>query len=221
MSETGGAPVLSVERSHSVCVGKSQLANWCYQRHSTPVDNMDESPSPVWDQATGGADVRAQKSGSLLKWVNYVAGWQKRYFELQGGVLSYYRSAEEVSAGCRGSMLAREIDIRHKGKEMVLTAGNATFYLRASSEQELMRWITALELAKQQGGGPRGAREASSSRMSRGPKDSNDSMAEPNTGEPSWAGDLLKQYVTPALFCCAVFMTRIYKDTAICLSREC
>jgi hypothetical protein len=87
-------------------------------------------------------------------------------------------------------MLAQEIVIAHNVKEMVLTAGNATwvfalmktflhkaplcippsrsrrhvavsehcvffcmdprrFYLRAPSEKDLMRWITALELEKQ------------------------------------------------------------------------
>mmetsp|Transcript_271 Transcript_271/g.676 ORF Transcript_271/g.676 Transcript_271/m.676 type:complete len:718 (+) Transcript_271:230-2383(+) len=107
------------------------------------------SASPVWEQG-GAPAARRRKTGTLLKWVNYVSGWQKRYFELQNGLLSYYRSADEVGAGCRGSMLAREIAIDHRGREMILSAGNATFYLRATSEKELMRWITALELEKQQ-----------------------------------------------------------------------
>jgi len=114
------------------------------------------SASPVWEQG-GAPAARRRKTGTLLKWVNYVSGWQKRYFELQNGLLSYYRSADEVGAGCRGSMLAREIAIDHRGREMILSAGNATFYLRATSEKELMRWITALELEKQQipvDGGP-------------------------------------------------------------------
>ena len=28
--------------------------------------------------------------GYLLKWTNYMKGFQKRYFVLKGGVLSYY-----------------------------------------------------------------------------------------------------------------------------------
>ena len=53
------------------------------------MEDRETPTSPVWDQATvEGIEVRAQKSGTLLKWVNYVAGWQKRYFDLQGGVLT-------------------------------------------------------------------------------------------------------------------------------------
>jgi hypothetical protein len=31
------------------------------------------------------------KSGWLLKWTNYLKGYQKRWFVLTEGVLSYYR----------------------------------------------------------------------------------------------------------------------------------
>eukprot|EP00041_Stephanoeca_diplocostata_P026937 m.734290 g.734290 ORF g.734290 m.734290 type:complete len:841 (-) comp23081_c0_seq1:1361-3883(-) len=94
---------------------------------------------------------RCRKAGTLLKWVNYVSGWQKRYFDLVGGTLSYYKSSEDVVAGCRGSVLLRETSIQHVGpREMILTAGSTNYHLRASSEQDLMTWITALELAKQE-----------------------------------------------------------------------
>ena len=37
------------------------------------------------DSATG------QMKGSLYKWTNYIKGYQKRWFVLQDGLLSYYR----------------------------------------------------------------------------------------------------------------------------------
>jgi len=33
-----------------------------------------------------------------------ILGWQSRWFVLDGGVLSYYLSAEDVRMGCRGSV---------------------------------------------------------------------------------------------------------------------
>lgn len=107
--------------------------------------NMDQVPPKSRRKA------RCRKAGTLLKWVNYVSGWQKRYFDLVGGTLSYYKSSEDVVAGCRGSVLLRETSIQHVGpREMILTAGSTNYHLRASSEQDLMTWITALELAKQE-----------------------------------------------------------------------
>lgn len=34
-----------------------------------------------------------EKKGFLLKWTNYIKGYQRRWFVLSGGVLSYYRCA--------------------------------------------------------------------------------------------------------------------------------
>lgn len=42
--------------------------------------------------------------GTLSKWTNYIHGWQQRYFELQDGVLVYYKSEYDTSFGCRGSV---------------------------------------------------------------------------------------------------------------------
>lgn len=42
--------------------------------------------------------------GSLQKWTNYLHGWQERYFVLEDGVLSYYKSEVDTQYGCRGSI---------------------------------------------------------------------------------------------------------------------
>jgi hypothetical protein len=33
-----------------------------------------------------------------------LTGWQSRWFILEGGILSYYKSYDEVSQGCKGSL---------------------------------------------------------------------------------------------------------------------
>ena len=43
-------------------------------------------------------------SGTLLKWTNYIHGWQTRYIKLENGTLSYFKSFEESGYGCRGSI---------------------------------------------------------------------------------------------------------------------
>ena len=39
-------------------------------------------------------------------------GWQSRWFVLDGGVLSYYLSAEDVRLGCRGSVRMASCSLR-------------------------------------------------------------------------------------------------------------
>ena len=71
--------------------------------------------------------------GTLHKWTNYVSGmtdflehiiikyfclpgWQSRWFVLDGGVLSYYLSAEDVRLGCRGSVRMASCSLRGEGQ---------------------------------------------------------------------------------------------------------
>jgi len=41
----------------------------------------------------------------------FVAGWRTRWFVLEGGVLAYYNSKEEVNLGCKGSMKVSALEI--------------------------------------------------------------------------------------------------------------
>lgn len=43
-----------------------------------------------------------------------VAGWQTRWFILDNGILSYYKSQEEVSQGCKGSVKVSVCQINGK-----------------------------------------------------------------------------------------------------------
>ena len=42
--------------------------------------------------------------GRLSKWTNFFHGWQDRWLVLSNGTLSYYKSADDMEQGCRGSM---------------------------------------------------------------------------------------------------------------------
>lgn len=52
------------------------------------------------------------KCGVLLKWTNYIHGWQQRYIVLENGTLSYYKSLDEKSFGCRGSITIVKANIK-------------------------------------------------------------------------------------------------------------
>ncbi|XP_003803379.1 oxysterol-binding protein 2 isoform X2 [Otolemur garnettii] len=87
--------------------------------------------------------------GWLLKWTNYLKGYQRRWFVLGNGLLSYYRNQGEMAHTCRGTI---NLSTVHIDKEdtcgILLVSGARTYHLKASSEAERQQWITSLELAK-------------------------------------------------------------------------
>lgn len=91
-----------------------------------------------------------QYKGWLYKWTNYIKGYQKRWFVLQNGYLSYYRNQAEMSNACRGTInLANAfIHTQDSCSFVISNSGTMTFHLKAHSEVERQRWVTALELAK-------------------------------------------------------------------------
>ena len=88
--------------------------------------------------------------GWLWKWTNYIKGYQRRWFVLYNGLLSYYRSQAEMAHTCRGTInLAGAYIATEDSCNFIVSNGGAqTFHLKASSEVERQRWVTALELAK-------------------------------------------------------------------------
>lgn len=90
--------------------------------------------------------------GILWKWTNYWNGWQTRWFILENGVLSYYKSQEEVNQGCKGSMKVQACEINvspidHTRMDLVIP-GEQHMYLRAATSQERQQWLVALGTAK-------------------------------------------------------------------------
>nr|CAH7728422.1 unnamed protein product [Callosobruchus chinensis] len=88
--------------------------------------------------------------GWLFKWTNYLKGYQRRWFVLQNGHLSYYRNQAEMAHTCRGSIsLHGALIYTVDACTFVITnGGTQTFHIKAASEVERQSWVTALELAK-------------------------------------------------------------------------
>ncbi|KAM4808480.1 oxysterol-binding protein 2 [Rhinophrynus dorsalis] len=102
--------------------------------------------APPGTPATPGPDTY---KGWLFKWTNYLKGYQRRWFVLSNGLLSYYRTQAEMAHTCRGTI---NLSTAHIDTEdacnIVLTNGGRTYHLKASCEVERQKWVTALELAK-------------------------------------------------------------------------
>ena len=107
--------------------------------------------------------------GELWKWTNYwngnskqfskfrlydplFLGWQSRWFILDDGVLSYFKSYEEVSQGCKGSISLNVCEIivnPGDSTRLDLNVSNEQYiYLKANNEKERQQWLIALGSAK-------------------------------------------------------------------------
>ncbi|XP_012279948.1 oxysterol-binding protein 1 isoform X2 [Orussus abietinus] len=123
------------------------------------------------------SDVKTQHGtqemkGWLFKWTNYLKGYQRRWFVLSNGILSYYRAEPtggpkistrrkrragrasenqaEMSHTCRGtiSMHGALIHAVDACTFVVSNGATQTFHIKAATEIERQQWVTALELAK-------------------------------------------------------------------------
>ncbi|KAG5900309.1 hypothetical protein JTB14_026317 [Gonioctena quinquepunctata] len=90
--------------------------------------------------------------GILWKWTNYWNGWQTRWFVLENGILSYYKSQDEVNQGCKGSLKIQACDINvvplDNTRIDLVIPGEQHLYLRAATSQERQQWLVALGSAK-------------------------------------------------------------------------
>ncbi|KAK0167491.1 hypothetical protein PV327_004884 [Microctonus hyperodae] len=108
----------------------------------------------------------------LFKWTNYIKGYQRRWFVLSNGLLSYYRAEPKGGAkistrrkrragrasenpaekghACRGAISLRSALIHTVDActFVVSNGGTQTFHIKAATEVERQKWVTALELAK-------------------------------------------------------------------------
>lgn len=91
-----------------------------------------------------------EMKGWLSKWTNYIKGYQRRWFVLSNGFLSYYRNQAEMAHTCRGniSLHGAMIHTEDSCTFVISNGGSQTFHIRAANEVERQRWVTALELAK-------------------------------------------------------------------------
>lgn len=86
--------------------------------------------------------------GYLLKWVNYIHGWQVRFIVLKDSTLSYYKSAEDSDYGCRGAICLEKATIKtHEIDEcrFDISVENVVWYLRADSMEDKKNWVEVLK----------------------------------------------------------------------------
>lgn len=90
--------------------------------------------------------------GVLWKWTNYWNGWQTRWFVLSNGILSYYKSQEEVSQGCKGSIKVQACEINvsqiDSTRMDLVIPGEQHMYLKAATSKDRQQWLVALGSAK-------------------------------------------------------------------------
>uniref|UniRef100_A0A8B9IKP7 Oxysterol-binding protein n=1 Tax=Anser cygnoides TaxID=8845 RepID=A0A8B9IKP7_ANSCY len=107
------------------------------------------APSAAGPQNAPAAPGSDTYKGWLFKWTNYLKGYQRRWFVLSNGLLSYYRTQAEMAHTCRGTINLSTAHIDTEDScNIVLSNGGRTYHLKANSEVERQRWVTALELAK-------------------------------------------------------------------------
>lgn len=90
--------------------------------------------------------------GVLWKWTNYWNGWQPRWFILDKGILTYYKSQDEVNQGCKGSVKVSACEIvvhptDSRRLDLVIPS-EQHFYLRAATPPERQQWLVALGSSK-------------------------------------------------------------------------
>ncbi|XP_074602922.1 oxysterol binding protein [Brevipalpus obovatus] len=90
-----------------------------------------------------------EMKGTLYKWTNVVRGYQKRWFVLSKGLLSYYSRESDVKQECRGWIkLASAKILKQDSLSFVVQNGDQTFYLKAKNERQRQNWVTALQCSK-------------------------------------------------------------------------
>ncbi|XP_046901137.1 oxysterol-binding protein 2 [Hypomesus transpacificus] len=106
---------------------------------SLPSPTLSGVPSP-------GSDTY---KGYLFKWTNYLKGYQRRWFVLSNGLLSYYRTQAEMAHTCRGTITLATAHIEVGDTcHLVLTSGGRSYHLKATSDVECQHWVSTLQQAK-------------------------------------------------------------------------
>ncbi|KAI9098624.1 Oxysterol-binding protein-domain-containing protein [Phlyctochytrium arcticum] len=112
---------------------------------------------PQATSATPGAAHNPQAApslrGTLFKWTNYAVGYKNRYFVLEHGNLSYYKSSTDYPLACRGSistMIASVVlpDSDDKSRFDVIGKGSVRYSLQARSPADAKKWVWALMESK-------------------------------------------------------------------------
>lgn len=117
---------------------------------STSSDEDEGEVQSLMDDPNGRDDKWAPLPvrGVLSKWTNLLHGWQERFFVLSDGCLTYYRNADDVGLGSRGSVKIRSAFV--KGHEyddcrFEVRVGELIWYLRCVNTTERQNWMAAID----------------------------------------------------------------------------
>jgi oxysterol-binding protein 1 len=96
---------------------------------------------------------RTRVEGFLGKWTNYAEGYRRRWFVLEDGILSYYKSQVDYPVSCRGSLnlqFAQVFPHSHDRLRFEVNGMNSTmrYHLRADNAADAKRWIIAINQAQ-------------------------------------------------------------------------
>ena len=86
--------------------------------------------------------------GYLLKWVNYMWGWKRRYFILHNGVLHYCQDKGQARKGAIHLNIANIALHTKNPKRLLIDTGCTIIHLKAASPEEAKMWVTVLRTAK-------------------------------------------------------------------------
>ncbi|KAJ9075215.1 hypothetical protein DSO57_1038180 [Entomophthora muscae] len=90
--------------------------------------------------------------GTLKKWTNIAGGFKERYFILENGCFSYFKSQSDIDNVCRGTILMKSAQINWKEGSTwfeVASHGSVRYELKANHIVEAKKWVAALLEAKE------------------------------------------------------------------------
>lgn len=82
--------------------------------------------------------------GYLLKWTNYVFGWQRRYFTLTKGVLQYSKQKGLPQKGIIHLDVSQVLRHNKNKKRFYIDTGLTLMHLKAENEAEAKNWFETL-----------------------------------------------------------------------------
>ena len=82
--------------------------------------------------------------GYILKWTNYIFGWQSRYLILHNGVLYYCKEKGSAQRGAISLNISKIEKHPSNSKRFMITTGTAAIYFKAFTSQDANDWIRAL-----------------------------------------------------------------------------
>ncbi|MFT7805398.1 pleckstrin homology domain-containing family A member 8 isoform X1 [Arapaima gigas] len=137
-----GGNVVQVDQLHQRMLAQSR--RWSGRNPGPPVVNKTRS------RRKAGRRGRDPSVGGLTVAVS--AGWQPRWFVLDGATLSYYDSQEDAWKGSKGSIEVSVCEIRVDPSDPtrvdLAVPGEQCFYLRSVTAAERQKWLVALGTAK-------------------------------------------------------------------------